>query len=91
MAYYAEMKVAVNGHTDLAARCVFYEDEPEEKEIWVPRKCLEDPMAVDPENLDDDGNANISVAKWFLKENEIEYDSDSRDPDEPVRRGSSRR
>ena len=83
MAKYTEMTVCVTGMTDHAAQCVFHEDMPEETEIWVPLSLIEDPSVLDdPDATDADGNITISVAKWFLKKNDIPYDSDPRDPDE---------
>jgi len=83
MAKYADMVVSVTGNTDLSVRCVFHEDEPEEQELWVPHSLIEDVnAAIDPDLEDKDGNRTISVAKWFLIKNDIDYEHDPRDPDE---------
>lgn len=77
MAKHADMKVFVGTKTDSAVLLTFYEDLPEETEEWIPFSQIEDIDALD--NVDKDGNAEVSITKWILKEKGIEYDSDSTD------------
>lgn len=81
MASHTTLKVAVTGRTDRAIQVIFYEDLPEEQELWVPLSVLEDPDIEE----DDDGDAEITIAKWFLIKNDIPYEHDPRDPEEPTR------
>lgn len=74
MAKYTTMHVAVGTLTDKAAELTFHEDTKEENTLWVPLSLIEDPDALDV--LDDNGCAEISVAKWFLQKNDIEYGPD---------------
>lgn len=71
MAKYVTMRVYVSRIGDKAVLCTFHEGEPEEVDLWVPFKCLEDDNAI--HDQDADGNADISVAKWLLKKNDVDY------------------
>jgi hypothetical protein len=73
MARYAELEASVGTKTDSAVLLTFYEGEPEEQEEWVPLSLLEDPSVID--HPDANGYCIVSVAKWFLKDKGIPYDS----------------
>ena len=72
MAMFAEMTVSVVSRTDSAALCIFHEDTSNETELWVPLSVIEDESALDDE--DEDANVTISIKKWFLKNNDIDYE-----------------
>lgn len=75
MAKFTDMKVSVGTRTSSAVMLTFHEDEPEENEIWVPLSLIEDTDVLD--DLDSEGNCIVSIEKWFLKQADIEYDSDT--------------
>lgn len=74
MAKFTDMEVFVGARTDKAAELTFFPDTKHEKEIWVPLSVLEDADVLDATNAD--GKVDVSIAKWFLKKNDIEYDTD---------------
>lgn len=79
MAKFTDIEVFVGTRTDKAALLTFFPGTDNEEEIWVPLSVIEDPDVLD--EVDDDGNVDVSIAKWFLKKNDIEYDSDE-DPED---------
>ena len=74
MAKFAEMEVFVGNRTDKAVLLTFFPDTTREQELWVPLSVLEDADEIDATNKD--GKTDVSIAKWFLKKNGIEYDAD---------------
>lgn len=60
--------------TDEAVQVIVYEDEAEEETVWIPLSCLEDPTVI--EELDEEGNCEVRVKRWFLKKSDIPYNSD---------------
>lgn len=78
MAKYTRMHVFYNERrTDAAYLFTFHEDEPEEEEIWVPKS-----LVPEISEVDNDGNVEAVIAKWFLKENDIPYESGIDDVDD---------
>ena len=77
MAKYTRMNVYWNDNqTDKAYLFTFHEDEPEEQELWVPKSVVEEIGEADA-----NGDVEIVVAKWFLKENDVPYESGLDDVD----------
>lgn len=75
MAKYKDMVVAITGRSAKAIKCTFNEGSAEEVEdVWVPLSVLEHP--VDESDEDEDGDTIISIARWFMKKNEIPYHGD---------------
>lgn len=65
---YTEMDVYWNGlETPKAYKFTFYDDEPEEEELWVPKSVIEEHICED--DVDRDNKVKVSVADWFLREN----------------------
>lgn len=69
MAKYTRMTVFWNEReSDKAYLFTIHEDLPEEEELWIPKS-----VVPDISEMDNDGNIEAVIAKWFLKNNDIEY------------------
>jgi len=71
MAKYVDMLVSEEGRTERASKLVFYEDTKEQQTIWVPLSVILDETALD--KVDERGLSTVTIAKWFLIKNGIEY------------------
>lgn len=80
MAKETSIEVKVLAFTDSALQARFYEDEPEQTDLWVPLSLIEDQAAeaieAYTENPSNDVHT-ITMQKWFLKKNDVPYDSEN--------------
>lgn len=79
MAKYVELVVFIGNRTDKAVELTFFPDTEEEQAVWVPLSVIEDPSVLDGDT-DENGNAEVSIAKWFLKKSDIDYASWAAEP-----------
>lgn len=75
MAKYADIEIVVLGDGDASVHCTVDDGGDYEQDLFIPHSQLEDLRPLD--NTDKDGKCTVSVAKWWLRANNVPYESES--------------
>lgn len=70
---HADIEIIVLGENDASIHAVVDPDGDYEETLFIPNSCIEDLRALD--GADTDGRCTISVAKWWLRKNNVPYES----------------